>query len=424
MSAVRSRVWVIGLCAAFLAGCGGGSLTGGGGGGGGNSTTVTVQFGGASMPAAVAASIGTGAFAAQTLTGGALTLTLPSGTSNYGLAYLCPAQSTLQDEFVFEASISDGTSLNVDCPSTASQTGTLTGSLDASAIPGVTSFQFASQNGSSVYQDGEGGGSSTNFSLPAVTGNDRVLVMAYANQNSGPVAAKNFDNQTVPGALNGGNAVVFAASDETTPEAIAYNNVPSGFSTPASFAEFVMAGTTFSVFLSTNATTQYAALPASATENGDYYFVDGSAYATNATAGVSSAVLAATTTAGGPVSFSFPAPWSYGGPTPAALPSFTESYAGFSGSANVSQNAFLQWNPSSGVTDVISVEATAGFQNGSTTLAIPDLSSVTGFLPSPASGTQLEWVAWMEQQSWGLTSSMPLGGTASQVETNGQFTVP
>ena len=82
-----------------LAGCGGSSNSGttGGcvtdcGGGGGNPTTVTYTFTGA-MPTAVATKIGTGAYTQAAVASGAVSISVPSGTSNYSIAWVCPADA-------------------------------------------------------------------------------------------------------------------------------------------------------------------------------------------------------------------------------------------------------------------------------------------------------------------------------------------
>lgn len=437
-----SRLWVFGVCAALVAGCGGGAGTtggggGGGGGGGNNSTAVTVTFP-AGKPTAVAAKIGTGAFTAQTLSGNTLTLTLPSGTNNYAIGAVCPSLGSTGTEFVWEASTTDGVSLNFYCQSASQSTGALTGSLDATAIPGVEQFVVYSQNKGSVSWGGEGpdygeiGGPTASFNLPAVAGADRILVLAQSNQ--GLVGAKSFINQTVPGALNGGNTVVFATADEVAPEGITYSNVPSGFSSPSTYVSLQMAGSGIGGSLSSVAvagpvTTQYPALPATAIESGDEYSFEAAAFAL--VGSVSSAVIAGATNSGGPVSLAFPAPWSYTGPTPAALPTATFNYTGFSGSTDVFQSLSVAWEPSSTAASLIEVTASASYQSGSTTLAVPDLSGLPGFLASPASGKQLEWSASITRQSYGLTSTgagvanaAPLNATYSIVENNGSFTVP
>src|SRR5580698_9742594 len=123
----------------IVSGCGGSSSGTGGGGGGGNGgggntpTTVTVSFAG--TPSALATQVGSGAFTGATLTSGTLTLSIPSGTTNFAVAYICPDGGYIQ-QVVYEASTLDGTSYSaLYCASTATEpTGTLTGSGDVSAI--------------------------------------------------------------------------------------------------------------------------------------------------------------------------------------------------------------------------------------------------------------------------------------------------
>ncbi|MHB1958457.1 MAG: hypothetical protein ACYCO5_05440 [Acidobacteriaceae bacterium] len=267
MSVVRSRLLLMGVSAALVVGCGGGGKTtggGGGGGGGSNPTVVTLTF--AATPTLLAAQIGSGAFTAQTLSGNTLTLSIPSGTSNYAVAYLCPTQTVGQGQYaeeeVWEASTADGNSLNLTCTYVSGSSGTqgtLTGSLNASAIPGVTSFAVAAQNGNAMGEGGAGGSSATaSFTLPAPTGSDRVLVLAYGSSSLGPLAAKNFTNQTVPGALNGGNTVVFGAADQTTIAPITYNNVPSGFSSPSTYVSLQTTSAPVVIALASAATAQYS----------------------------------------------------------------------------------------------------------------------------------------------------------------------
>ncbi len=422
------RLWLITVCAAMIAGCGGSSsgTTGGsgnGGGGGSNSTTVTFTFAGPNIPTVVAAKIGTGAFAAQTLSGGTLSLTIPAGTSTYAVAVLCPGQ---QNEYIWEASTADGTSPSYQC-GYAGETGTLTGELDASAISGVQSFWTYAGNGDSFLSSQALGSATEPLSMNAPAGSDRVLVLAY-NQSQGefeqgPLAAKNFESQTVPGALNGGNTVVFGTADETVSEPITYSSVPSGYNAGSFIEVQLVMGGVDAVLYQLGAATSYPVMPASATENGDYYLVYGGAGET----GGNSFVSSGTATSGGPVSFALPASWTYDGPTPAALPNFTLNYTGFSGQANVYQEVEIDcWSGcNSTVANLIQVDATANYQDGSTTLAIPDLSGVTGFLAPPASGMEVLWYADVWKTSYGLTNVIPpLNSTWSEVSNSGYYTVP
>jgi hypothetical protein len=86
-------------------------------------TQVTVSFAD-SAPVAVAEQVGTGAWASVALpSSGQLTITVPSGTTNFAFAYVCaPYQgiglaSTSNDEIVIEAAISDGPTYTENCAS-------------------------------------------------------------------------------------------------------------------------------------------------------------------------------------------------------------------------------------------------------------------------------------------------------------------
>src|SRR5579863_3057526 len=157
MSFALIRVSILGGALMLIAGCGwssGGGSGSGGSGGGGNPTTVTFTVTGGT-PTAVATSTGTGSFTAATLTAGKLTLDLPSGTTNFAMAFVCPPVSLTASQFletfenVFEASTLDGTSFSQSCPTTptAGSTGTLTGAVDANAIAGASFLNIDAENG-------------------------------------------------------------------------------------------------------------------------------------------------------------------------------------------------------------------------------------------------------------------------------------
>lgn len=454
MPVIGSRWFLIALCGALIAGCGGGGSTAGGGGGNGgggnggggnggggggngggggssNPTTVTLTF--PNSVTLAAAQIGSGAFTVQTLSGNQLSLSIPSGTANYAVAYLCPGQSSWQglftEEVVWEASTADGTSANLSCMdnfvSTAGMS-ILTGSLDASAIPGAENFTIFALSGNSIFAD-DSSGPTANFSTLAPTGNDRVLVLVGDSYFQTTLAVKNFGSQTVPGALNGGNSVVFSAADEPTPTAITYNNEPSGFGSPGTSVSLQTAGNGFSFEIAAPAktTTQYPMLPAAATESGDFYSFTAIASTTGSNP---SSVYAGSANSGGPISLTFPAPWTYAGPTAAAQPTFNFGYTGFSGKSGVLQEATYSWqvgtSGSTALFDEIRLTATAAYQGGSTALAVPDLSGVTGFLSTPASGKNVNWSAQVWQYSYGVEGALTLNSTWSGVENSGSYTVP
>jgi len=434
MSFVRLCILVSLL--ACIAGCGGSSSSGNGGstggGGDGSSTAVTVTFRGAT-PTAVAAKIGSGVFTAQSIGFGPLTLSLPSGTTDFVVAFACPPVAVMSggsqigqtsQESVIEASTLDGTSLTEACGATPQsvQTGALTGSVDASAIPAASFLTVNAQSGSS----GASYSSTTpaaNFTLNAPAGSDRVEVLAFnsVSQNGAfsLVAAKNFSSQNVPGGLNGGSPVVLGSADETTEAPITYTSLPSGFSPPSTIVIYETAGG--GAFLTASAATnQYPVLPPGAIQNGDSYALEATARNNSQASQTVSSFISGGT--GGPVSFTFPAPWSYAGPTPAALPTLDFNYAGFAGQSGVSEVASIGWSVGTVSENFITMLATANYQNGATTLAIPDLSGISGFLANPNSGSQAVWSASISENSGGTLLTAP--ATSNVVQNGGTYTVP
>lgn len=401
---------------------------------------VTVTFTG-NTPTAAATQIGSGSFAAAALSGSSLTLSVPSGTTNFAVAYACPAQTIqasptfqLTSDYVVEATTGDGTSYSFfGCPyelSAGSQTGTLTGSVDASAVPGASILQIDAYNGPN-FSLGAAGTPVANFSFTAPAGSDQVDVLAYNQTFQGTelfltlAGAKTFSGQAVPGALNGGSTVVMTAADATTPETITYNNVPSGFSAPNSQAVFETGGQDFGFALALGATSQYPALPAGIVQSGDFYVVEAQS---DSGSGGGAVVALSTFAAGGPVSITFPAPWTYAGPTPAKLPTLDFTYNGFAGKAGVSDSAALYWFPSSTVQSEIWITASEKYQNGSTSLAFPDLSGLPGFLAAPTSGSRVSWSAYINQSSsgafGGILEKIPANATMSEALNQGELVVP
>jgi hypothetical protein len=422
-----------------VSGCGGGSTGGsGGGGGGGNGgggdtpTTVTVSFAGA--PTALATQIGSGAFTAATLTSGTLTLSIPSGTTNFAVAYLCLDGGYTQ-QTVYEASTLDGTSYTaLYCPSTATEpTGTLTGSGDVSAIAGAGFVGVTADSGSG-YSEGvlltvTGNPQPINVAMPS--GTDRVAVTGYYLANpeefgsaENLLAVRNFDGVTIPGALNGGNTVTLGAADEVTMQPITYKNVPSGFFAPTTNANYEWSDGGV-LLLSNEATTQYPAIPAAAAESGDYYsFGAVTEMSTNGGATEAEVSVGTNTTANGAVTFTFPAAWIYAGPTPSAQPVFNMANSGITGKTGVTDFVTLSWGVTAAGQTTSEVLATANYLNGSTSLTFPNLTGVSGFLSGPPSGGTVVWFADVEQST--AASLQPLGqnGTIVAVENGGEFTVP
>jgi hypothetical protein len=441
MSFALLRVSALALGFSLLAGCGG-SSGGNGGGGGGTPTAVTFTFSEAT-PTAVAMQIGAGQFTAAMLSSGKLTLSLPSGTTDFTVAYVCPSvsgatstqsqPSSLAEERVVEASTLDGTSFVGVCLGTIAPasvaTGTLTGSADASAIPGANSliiYAESAQNPTGFPGIEPLLSSTGDFSLAAPAGNDRVMVAAYSSAEIGNlepmslVAVKNFNSQTVPGSLNGGNTVVLGTADQTTPEPLTYQDVPSGYTAPTTLVDYQMGNV--GIGIAGVATSEYPALPAGATESGDSYLFWSQTF--NISNPSQRTLVTTTLPSAAPVSFAFPPAWPYAGPTPAAQPSFDLSDPGFSGVTGVFDAVEMNWSPTSNTQDVVLLTASGNYLNGSTTVEIPDLSGLPGFLPSPVTGTEVGWSAEITQgefPSLRLPSSTP---TIRTVSNSGSYTVP
>jgi hypothetical protein len=419
-----ARLSLLALTLVLIAGCGGSSGDGGSNGGGATPTVVSFTFS-SGTPTAVAAKIGSGSFTVQTLTGGKLSLSIPSGTSNFAVAYACTSATSPPFQEVFEASVADGSSFTLPCLLSLSTgaIGTLTGNVDASAIPSANLLEVAVDNGSLEFNAGIP--ANTNFSLNAPSGNDRVEVLAYNNVPDGGtsvatlVAAKNFTNQTIPGALNGGSPVVLGAGDETSIQTIAYANVPTGYSAPSTQVDFNMGG--HGRFPIATASTQYPLLPAGAISGSDFY--EFFSTATNSSKPSEQMIVTKDMANPGALSFTFPSPWSYAGPSPAALPSFTFSYSGFSGNAGVYDTALLGWSTSGSLTQYLMI-ASSNYQGGATTMAFPDLSNVAGFPAPPPSGTGITWVAAVTQSSKGVSQPISSNATITTVANFGFYTVP
>jgi hypothetical protein len=430
------------LACLAISGCGGSGGTHGDCGCPANFTIVTVKFAG--TPTEVATQIGSGSFTAATLSSGSVTLNVPAGTTNFAVAYVCQGTSTLGDiqtnytyQYVFEASTLDSTSLSETCAfaglTGTGSSGTLTGSVDASAIPGANYVGVEADNGSSGEEDILSG-DSQQFSESMPAGTDRAAVEGYV-YTSGQIgsdavftlaAVRNFNGVAVPGALNSGTTVTLGAADQVTTQPISYSNVPGGFSTPATIANYDWNGGG-GILLSNGATNQYPVVPASAAESGDSYsFVSSTQLVTSSNVGEGVFVDTNTTT-GGALNVSFPAPWSYSGPTPAAQPTFDMTNSSITGTTGVTASGELAWFvPSVGSSSQVvwSVNATGNYLNGSTSLAFPDLGSLTGFVSGPASGDTANWFAIISKSSAASGQSVFPNGTITSVENDGTFTVP
>lgn len=424
---MRSSLISTVVCTALvgvLTGCGGSSGSsnnGGGGGGNNNPQIVSLTFNGGT-PTAAAVQIGTGSFSAATISSNALSVSVPSGTTTYSVAYVCPASNGFTSEFVIEASTQDGTAFTLNCYTQS--TGSATGTADATAIPGAANILVYAGNVNS----GSVGSTSGTFSFNLQSGTLDVAVVAVDGAVPANVlAVKILRNQTIPGAINGGTSIVFQSSDEITMEPIAVTGVPAGFVSPPYMTVYYLTanGTTF-LLNNNNSPTQSPVLPAAAVASGDFYeFIGDSVDVATQHSTTSMGQNIAAGSLPSTVSLSLPASWSYSGPTPAQFPTLTFNYPGFSGAATTAFTASIGWQPTATTLDGISVSATAAFQNGSTTVAIPDLTSISGFVPAPASGTTVGWSSYISGgAAFPFSGAATSAGSFESVSNQGTYVEP
>jgi hypothetical protein len=318
------------------------------------------------------------------------------------------------------ASTQDSTSVSTKCSSALPTLGQATLQVNAAAISGAA---FVKVGGDQQAWSG----STVSFNAPIAVGTQDVPV--YAIDNNGTVlAVRILRSQTIPGALNGGNPVVFDASDETAPESNAYNNLPSGYTAPYTSVVYNDPDGYLSVSLGRYSSTQYRAMPSGAFQSGGYYTFTAGAI-NNLTPSDFVGVIRGTTS-GGPQSFNLPAPWSYAGPTATALPTFNFTYTGFSGMPNVVREVEMNWDPpappgmGNEITNEIMIDASPNYQGGATSFSILDLSGLNGFFSPAPSGTSVSWNASILQGIDFSGTTAPTSGTWPIVQVNGSYTEP
>lgn len=398
-----------------LIGCSGGSSSGGGAGGGGG-TTITVTFTGIGNPTAVAVKIGTGFFAPATLQGNQLTFTLPNGTTNYAIAWVCPISDSVTFEEIREATVEDGTALTMLCvrnpTPTPTPSGSATGIVDASAIAGASEFLVYGKAGFAGNVNAASG--PFDFNMPAGTNDVAIIAAPFASGTM--LAVKIIRNQTVPGTINGGNTITFGPADLLTMQPLTFTNLPSGFGAGTPGVSYFTENGGFDLSIHPPFSGQYPAVPIVAAQGGDgYLFKFGAANST------SQFEFSQTISGGGgAVTIALPDPWTYSGPTPSASPTFTFNYPPISAFPNVKRSAIIDWGegqPNTTFFD-IHISATPSFLNGSQTITIPDLSGIPGFL-IPPSGTTIEWIAFISGDSGPGANSSQVG-----VSNLGTYTEP
>jgi hypothetical protein len=382
-------------------------------------------------PIAVATQIGSGNFTTATISSSSVSISVPNGTKSFAIAWVCPIaqepSAPVFQQFVLEATLTDGTSLNPSCILQAEQgqTATVTLSVNASLFgsPAYDDPALAiwAQNGPEVTVGYPTAGLVANeFSLSAPMGTDRVDLLVEAAEISplDPygfysylVAAKSFSGQSAPGSLDGGSTIVFGTSDATISEPITVNNIPQGYFAPSTSASVVPVGEQFGYTLNQVTGNEYQGLPASMSQPGDRYSL--STFSDNSV-DIGPDLYAGCFvgeeqqfTGEGPTMVTFPPTWSFSAPNAAPLPTFDISYSGFSGQSGVGYLGSIDWSPPGDALDsyLYQVTATSSFLNGATSLQLPDLSNISGFAPDPVASDTIQWTIEALQSDAGLQFS-------------------
>jgi hypothetical protein len=145
----------------------------------------------------------------------------------------------------------------------------------------------------------------------------------------------------------------------------------------------------------------------------------------NAYSGSSTMSVVKNLTSAVPVALSFPPKWIYAGPMPAAKPTYSVAYQGFSGVNAVSYLAAWNWWPmSDGIQYSATVTATGNYLNGATSISMPDLSGLSGTLSPPVSGTSVNWTATITQTTYESQPASLANATVTSVENSGTYRVP
>ncbi len=405
----------------FFTGCGGsGSYSSGGGGSNPspNTTAITVTFAGSGQPLAAATQFGTGAWTTATVTNKTLTLSVPNGTTNYAVAYVCPTwqgMGPVNPENVIEATVADGVAYTVSCYA-APATGTVTGSANASAIAGTANISVRGMGGYGPSISGTSG----SFSGSMPNGSNDVAAVAI-DANQFPLGVKIVRAQTVPGAIP---AITLAASDAMVTQTITVTGSPAGFNaTPAVSASYLTGGGSSFYLDDNNSPTVYAVVPSAEALTGDYYSFE----TNNANVATSQHVYAYENTAtAGAITLAYPPALPVAAPTAAAFPTFNFNYSAFAQSAFSSYTAEIQWPPSAGVDDALTVIATAKYLGGgaTATVTIPNLTAIPGFLPSAPSGANVYWRAVVTGGTYAAWATAPATSSLQLAEDDGNYTEP
>jgi len=378
------------------------------------STSTQVQltvFG--ATPLSVAAQVAGGPWTALTSTSGSATFLVPSATSSYAVAVLCPIVSNQQLEAILEESASDTTTPTVSCLS--STTVPLVVNFDVSAVAGLEASVAVGDTLSAFWS-----GANSAANIPAVTpGVEDIAVAAYGS----PPTASAFGVEIERGVNVTGAPITvppMPAADKAGSAPISVAGVPVGF-TNAISAYYVTAGGT-AIGINGNNASSYALLAASVVMPGDYYWIQSQAADASGTHSVG---VVHTSSIPQTLSVSVPAALAFDGPTPAAYPTFKTTYDGFGVTGKTSVTAILSWSVAGVSTDIF---VSSPFTSSTAQIAVPVLSSVPGFLPPPPATTAVQWALLVSSATQPylpiLTRIPPNNTTAQYAAVSGTFAEP
>jgi len=417
------------LTTAFASGCGS-TMGGGTTGGEVTGTTVTASFAGATMPSAVAYQVGTsGQFQELALSGSSVSFTLPTGTSAYGFAYICPtfvAGNAYSNESIIQATTADTTALSLACPSLS---GNISATFDVSAIPGATQTLLCE----SYWASQMFGTSGVQYLLGVPTGKfDVALVAMGANNAALGVQIQRGVNVT------SATSIAFppmTAADELGSAPASITNVPSGAT--AGFETTYQTSGGLSAILPVSYTTglpqsTYPTVPSSQSQSGDFYLIQAGAILANGQLPSGSPTALVSSNTASAVTAALPSPLSsLTTPVAAAFPTFDANDSGFTVAGTVVFSSWTQFQTSSTVYNTYTY-VTQTWLGANTTFTVPDLSTLAGFAPAPPSGGLEFWSLYSTagtplqfnpvQQSGVEFLSSPT--SVQYVSTGGAFTVP
>ncbi len=389
-----------------LTGCGGGSMNSGATG-----TTVTASFAGATRPSAAAYQVGTtGTFKALNLTGSSVSFTLPSGTTAYGFAYMCPtfvAVNSYSNETIIQATTADTTALSLACPSLS---GNIRATFDVSAIPGATSTDL--YEGS--WSDEMSGTSGTQSLSGVPTGTFDVALVAVGANGALGIQIQRGVNVT------GSTSIAFppmTAADEIGAAPAKITNVPSGATAGFNTTYQTSGGLSVTLPAPFNGVPQstYPTVPSSQSQPTDFYLVH--AIANLPTQNIHSVVSSNTASA---VTLALPAPSnSLTAPVAAAFPTFAANASGFTVQGPVVNSSWTQYQTPAANYTVYNVYTfvTNTWLGANTTFTVPDLSKLAGFTPVPPSGAREFWTLYS-------TAGTPLQFNSREQSVPELFTSP